>query len=441
MRNKCKSVLIPLLLIVMALVLCACGEQNQFDVNDDNGYTVSVKFDANGGEFTTNCYEIVDSFNIAGMATNSEGLVELALIAPDNSIRGANDTFTAAKNGYFLAGWYEFRNEVVDENGNVTYTYSGKWDFETSRLKVDPNKQYSSADPEVTLYAAWIPMFEVNFLDANGNKVGNSYTFNPTSVQEIQVPQWNEESGAIDMYKFPKVTGQTFVRASYNQDFTDLLGDTLDHPGYVDFETGTAVNPSMNVYVEYKEGDWYRIYNAQQLIDNVSRNGYYELFADLDFTDKDWPATFMYGDFNGKIIGNGHTISNVTIVQKDSGKLRFGLFGALTADASITDVTFQNIVATIQAGTTKAGTFYGLFAGIIDANAELSGVKVLGSTLQIDSGCALLSNDYEFGRICGFGKFEALAAAEITVVAVGDNAESVSIVIDNDGNTLEVEIG
>ena len=130
LRNKCKSALIPLLLLVMALVLCACGDKSQFEVNDDNGYTVSVKFDANGGEFTTNCYEIVDSFNIAGMATNSEGMVELALIAPDNSIRGANDTFTVAKNGYFLAGWYEVRNEVVDANGNVTYTYSGTLSLE-----------------------------------------------------------------------------------------------------------------------------------------------------------------------------------------------------------------------------------------------------------------------------------------------------------------------
>ena len=439
MRNKCKSVLIPVLLLVMTLMLCACGNQSQFDVNDENGYTVSVKFDANGGEFTTNCYEIVDSFNIAGMATNSEGLVELALIAPDNNIRGANDTFTAAKNGYFLAGWYQFRNEVTDENGNVTYTYSGKWDFETSRLKVDPNKQYSSANPEITLYAAWIPMFEVNFLDMDGNQL-DTYTFNPTSVTEILTPQWSEETGAIEMYKFPKQSGKTFVGAYYDLEGTKV-GDTVNHPGSVDLETGTAMNPSMNIYVDYQEGEWYRIYNAQQLINNVSRNGCYELFADLDFTGLEWPATFSYGDFSGKIVGNGKTISNVTIVQKDAGKLRFGLFGSLSATASITDVTFENIVATIQAGIMKSGVAYGLFAGSIDSNAEINGVKILGSTLQIDSGCALMSNDYVFGLVCGTGNAGTFEAAEVTVVAVGDHPESVTIEIDDDGNTLTVKIG
>lgn len=439
MRNKCKSVLIPVLLLVMTLMLCACGNQSQFDVNDENGYTVSVKFDANGGEFTTNCYEIVDSFNIAGMATNSEGLVELALIAPDNNIRGANDTFTAAKNGYFLAGWYQFRNEVTDENGNVTYTYSGKWDFETSRLKVDPNKQYSSANPEITLYAAWIPMFQVNFLDMDGNQL-DTYTFNPTSVTEILTPQWSEETGAIEMYKFPKQSGKTFVGAYYDLEGTKV-GDTVNHPGSVDLETGTAMNPSMNIYVDYQEGEWYRIYNAQQLINNVSRNGCYELFADLDFTGLEWPATFSYGDFSGKIVGNGKTISNVTIVQKDAGKLRFGLFGSLSATASITDVTFENIVATIQAGIMKSGVAYGLFAGSIDSNAEINGVKILGSTLQIDSGCALMSNDYVFGLVCGTGNAGTFEAAEVTVVAVGDHPESVTIEIDDDGNTLTVKIG
>ena len=141
MKNKFKSALIPIMLLMAVLLLCACSGQTQFDKNDEAGYTVSVKFDANGGEFTTNCGEIVDSFNISGMKTNDQGMVELALISPDNTIRGANDTYTVLKNGYFLAGWYESRTETVAENGELTYTYEGRWDFETDRLSVDPNKQ------------------------------------------------------------------------------------------------------------------------------------------------------------------------------------------------------------------------------------------------------------------------------------------------------------
>lgn len=430
-----------MLLLAMALVLCACGEQSQFDVNDEAGYNVSVRFDANGGEFTTNCYEIVDSFNIAGMSTNANGKVELALIAPDNTIRGANDTFTVARNGYFLAGWYATRNESVDASGNVSYTYANKWDFETGRLEVDPTGQYTSAEPVITLYAAWIPMFEVNFYDrGTGEKLG-AYTYNPTSVNAIQVPHWDEETGAIEMYKFPKRNGYTFDGAYYDAAGTNMVEETVNHPGYVDLETGTAVNPSMDLYVDWIEGEWFRIYTAEQMIKNATRSGYYELFADLDFTGLNWPANIMYGDFSGRIMGNGHTISNVTITQTDSGKTRFGLFGSLNAAAQLSDVTFENIVVTIQAGATKSGISYGLFAGSIAEEAQLSGVHVINSTLQIDSGCALLSSDYIFGLICGTGKYSALETADITVVAVGENPESVTIEVDEQNGTLAVTIG
>lgn len=442
MKNKCKSALIPLLLLVMALLLCACGEESQYDINDAAGYTVSVKFDANGGEFTTNCYEIVDSFNIAGMAANANGMVELALIAPDNSIRGANDTFTAAKNGYFMAGWYATRTETTDSEGNVIYTYADRWDFATDRLVVDPNKQYTSANPELVLYAAWVPMFEINFYDRASQELVGSYTFNPTSTKEIVTPKWNEETGAVEMFKFPKRNGYTFEGAYYDLAGAEPIGETVSYPAFEASDNITAAKTAVNVYVDWKEGEWFRIYSAQQLISNATRNGYYELFADLDFTDLSWPATFMYGDFNGKIMGNGHTVSNVTVVQTDSSKLRFGLFGSLTASASITDVTFENIVATIQAGTTKSGTEYGLFAGSIDSNAQLSGVKILGSTLQIDSGCALMSNNYVFGLICGTGNCSVFETAEVTAVAVGNNPEKVTIEVDPaDGNTLTVKIG
>lgn len=441
MKNKCKSVLIPMLLLVMALLLCACGEQSQFDANDEAGYTVSVRFDANGGEFTTNCYEIVDSFNIAGMATNANGKVELALIAPDNTIRGANDTFTAARNGYFMAGWYTTRNEVVDEGGNVSYTYANKWDFENGRVEVDPNGSYSSAEPVVTLYAAWIPMFEVNFYDlATGEKLG-AYTYNPTTVSAINVPQWDAETGAIEMYKFPKRNGYTFDGAYYDAAGTVAAEETVNHPGYVDFETGTAVNSSMDLYVNWMEGEWFRIYTAEQLIKNATRSGFYELFADLDFTGLNWPANLMYGDFSGRIVGNGHTISNVTITQTDASKTRFGLFGSLNAVAQLTDVTFENIVVTIQAGATKSGTAYGLFAGSIAAEAQLSGVRIVGSTLQIDSGCSLMSSDYIFGLVCGMGNYGAAETADITVVAVGENPESVTIEVEETEGTLTVTIG
>ena len=440
MKNKFKSALIPIMLLMAVLLLCACSGQTQFDKNDEAGYTVSVKFDANGGEFTTNCGEIVDSFNISGMKTNDQGMVELALISPDNTIRGANDTYTVLKNGYFLAGWYESRTETVAENGEVTYTYEGRWDFETDRLSVDPNKQYSSAQPELVLYAAWIPMYEIQFYDLETGELRNNYTFNPTGVSTINTPKWSEETGALEMYKFPKRTGYTFDGAFYDAAGTSPVGETVEIPAFEATDVITATKSSINVYVNWKEGEWYRIYTAKQFVENVNRAGCYELFADLDFTDVNWPNAFMYGEFTGKIVGNGHTISNVTITQGDNSKTRFGLFGSLAAGAVLEDITFQNITAVIQSGARTSGIAYGLFAGNISAEAVITDVQIQESQLQIDSSCILTSNDYVFGLLCGMGNYEAIDFSGITVVAVGDNPESVTIEVDETDGTLTVII-
>ena len=430
------------MLLAIAFLFCACGEeQNQYDVNDEAGYNVSVRFDANGGEFTTNCSVIVDAFNISDMATNANGKVELALLAPDNSIRGSTNTYTVAKNGYFLAGWYATRTETTDGEGNVTYTYADKWDFDTGLLEVDPNGTYSSAEPVMTLYAAWVPMFEINFYALGTEELVGTYSYNPTNVDMIQVPQWNTETGAVDMYKFAKRSGYTFNGAYYDAAGTQQILETVEHPGYVDYTTGTAMQSSLNVYVDWLEGEWFHIYNAQQLVDNATRNGCFELCADLDFTDVEWPSLFSYGDFTGTIIGNGHTISNVTIVQTDNARTRFGLFGSLADGAMVEDVIFENVIATIRAGARTSGIAYGLFAGNISTGANLSGVQILSSELQIDSACILTSNDYVFGLICGMGNYSAVETADITAVAVGDNPESVSIQIDPTDGTLQVVIG
>ena len=442
MKNKIKSALLLTVLLMVACLLCACGgEETQFDKNDASGYNVSVKFDANGGEFTTNCYTIVDSFNISGMATNANGKVELALIDPSNALRGANDTYNVAKTGYFLAGWYATRNEVVDANGNVTYTYENKWDFEQGRLEVDPNAGHTASEPVITLYAAWIPMFEINFYDRASGELLKTETYNPTEDVTYYVPVWDTESGAIKMFKFPSKPGYTFDAVYYDAEGTQPATEQLVHTGNVDQATGTAVNPSMNVYVDWIQGEWYHIYTAQQLASNANRTGYYELHADLDFTDVNWPNSFMYGDFSGKIIGNGHTISNVTVVQNNNSATRFGLFGGLVAGAELRDVTFSNITATLQAGVRVSGAAYGLFAGNIAADAVLENVTLSGAKLQIDSDCFFSSSDYVIGLISGMGDISKLTYTDVVCEAVGDAPETVTIELDEQTMIVTVTIG
>ncbi|MBQ3154074.1 MAG: hypothetical protein IJB88_02475 [Clostridia bacterium] len=437
MKHLTKTILLAAL--CLAALLCASGcsaEKTPYEVNNDQQYNISVKYDANGGIFTTNTSVIVDSYNLAELAKNASGKAEIALLSPDNAARG-NDAFSAIKNGYFLAGWYAVRNEVAGGEADA-YTYADRWDFAADRLEVDPNGTYSAETPVLTLYAAWVPLFEVEFYDRASGELISTLTLDPTVKQTVTLPAWSTETGAIDMHDFPEKKGYTFASVSTDASGEQVLeGETFTHPGKLNTENGSAEQSVAKLYIDWTEGEWYRIYTAEQLSDNASLTGHYEICADLDFTDEIWPTSFMYGNFSGEIKGNGYTFKNITVSQTNNSKVNAGLFGHLTEDASITDLTLENVTFTIEKGTRVTGASFGLLAGTISKDAALDGVAIKNSTLQIDSGCYFGVTDYSIGLVCGMGDDSVIETAEITCVSTGENPDSVKIT--TDGNTVTVE--
>jgi len=436
MKLKIKSILIMALCMAAITFITGCrADETPYEINNEENYTVSVKYDANGGIFTTNTSVIVDSYNVTDMSKNGDGLVEIALLSPDDSNRG-NDAFTAINNGHFLAGWYEQRTEVKDSDGNVSYTYSDKWDFENGLLKIDPTKEYNAEEPVITLYAAWVPLFKYEFYTVGTDELVGSYSFDPGVEKELSVPKWDEETGAIEMFKFAEKSGYTFNNAYYENSTDPINSETVVHPGYVDEKTGLAVDPVLKIYVDWLEGEWYRISNVEQLLDNASVKGCYDIIADLDFEGENWPTAFMTGNFAGEFRGNGHTIKNVEFVYNNNSKVNAGLFGNLTENSRISDLTFENINFTIKASMLKVDTGLGLFAGNISNNAQISNVKVLNGTINIDSGCHFGINNYFIGLVCGVGDPNVVDEASIVCKVTGDNPEN--LIVSVEGNEVTV---
>lgn len=435
MRQKIKSLIFVLLAVTFVFLLSGCGEKlTVYESNNLEGYNVSVKFDANGGLFADNVNNlaVVDSFNANGKS-------EIALIAPDDSRRGSN-MVKISKNGHFLAGWYKNRIEKTDENGNVVYEYSGKWDFENDTFKIENDKQYSATEPALTLYAAWVPEFKFEFYSLESGELISSLAHNPLVDKVYSLPKWNEETGILEMYDFPDIKDYTFNKAYYDADGTNEITDeTVVHPGAINEENATATDPILKIYIDWTPGDWYRIYNVSQFKENANLAGCYELFADLDFTDEIWPTSFLYGNFTGEIKGNGHTIKNVDIKQTDNSKVNAGLFGAISDNAKISDVNFENITFTIAKGSRMVGTNYGLFAGKISDKADISGVNILSSHIKIDSSCYFMikPTEYSIGLVCGMGDFSKIDTAHIDCTATGKSPEKVEISVS--GNTVTVD--
>lgn len=437
MKNAMKNAIIVLSVVLTALFAVSCGDASTpYETNDNDNYTVSVKYDANGGFFTTNTSVIVDSYNVNDIPKNANGNVDIALLPPDADERG-NDAFSAVKNGYFLAGWYTERIEQTDKDGNTTYSYSGKWDFERNTLEIDPKKNYSSDKSLLTLYAAWVPLFKIEFYDIGSKELIEEFTYDPTASESIRVPKWNEKTGALDMFDFPEKSGYTYKTAYYDvSKENELVGETVEHCGKVDLATGTAVDPTLKLYVDWTEGEWYRITTADQFIKSFSVDGCYEILADLDFSGKIWPTASMYGNFSGTINGNGHVFKNISVTQTQNSKVNAGIFGQLTEDATIKDITFENASFTIQAGT-RVPANYGLFAGTVSANATVEGVKLVAGTLMIDSSCYFGVDDYSIGLVCGSGNDKCIEEPDITCTAVGDKPERIKITVDGNKVTLE----
>lgn len=433
MNLKIKAFLMAFLILLTVTCMAGCGQEDTpYQINDAENYSVSVKYDANGGTFTTNTSVIVDSYNISEMTPGSDGQVDIALLAPDDTRRG-NDAFTAINNGYFLAGWYTERTETSSGD----YAYSGKWDFESDTLAVDPAKTYTAAEPVVTLYAAWVPMFQIEICALGTGEVLDTITYDPTTGKEILIPAWDQETGAINMYDFPERSGYTFNGAYYDAQGTQSVDTAaVVHPGTVDYASGVAKDASMKLYVDWMEGEWYHIYNVEQFLDNASVNGSYVIHADLDFTDEIWPSSLMYGNFTGTIQGNGHTFKNIQLEQTNNSKVNAGLFGNLTETAAISDLTLENVTFTVKAGTRVNGTSYGLLAGTIAADAKLTNVSITSGKILIDSGCYFGTDNYAIGLLCGMGTAD-VDASNITCEATGTAPETVKITVTDGTVTLE----
>lgn len=435
MNFKKKAIITAVLLFVIVLMAAGCSNvTNAYDINDSEGYSFSVKFDSNGGYFQEGVYTIVDSYDLDQIPADSDGMKKIPLLDPADKSRGENNFFTV-KSGvkdHFLVGWYTERTQVgVDSEGNPQYTYSGRYDFEKDYLTADPDKTYKSSEPQVTLYAAWLPIFNIEIYDRTSGELLSSIPYNPMESKEINLPYWDDSTGLINMNGFPKREGYTFDNVYLSADSTEpISGTTIDHCAVINYENATVENTTLKLYTDWLEGDWYHIYTADQFANNINLNGHYVIYNDLDFADAIWPSTYMYNKFNGTIQGNGYTIKNVNIKQNDANKNLAGLFGSISETAKISDVTFENVEFTISKGPRVQDTAYGLFAGAVTDGATLENVKLTQSKLLISSDFMSLTDSYYIGLVCGLGTAD-LETDGISFEVTGNNPDAIKLIEEN----------
>ena len=441
MKTKIRSriTLIFALVLILAAAGCftACSQWNTpYKSLNGNGYTVSVRFDANGGSFANSPEEVfvIDVFNLDTMKTDANGNKVTPLITPDDPVR-EDKAFGISKTGYYFAGWYSSCEPRVDENGNALdefgvptsvsgkeqgLVYSGLWDFDKDLLTVDPDKKYSADESVMTLYAAWIPYTSYEIY-APGED-GKFEKIESLSAIELALPKWNEKTGKIDMKKFPKIDGKTLDTIYLDEQLTQVAPETVR--GDVDYENGTTLTQTVKLYTTWLDGDWYKISSANQIYKISDIDGHYLISADLDFSSEIWPDAFSSGSFKGGFYsadGRTYKISNVSVIQGNNSAQFGGLFGSLESGATIENITFENITYTLKAGSRRGGASFGLLAGKVAADAVFEGVTVSGK-LVISDEC-FPQKEYVIGLLFGTGYNAQLDFSSIRLDVDGDESK------------------
>ena len=466
--------------LAFTCALAGCSELTEIEKNEKAGYVVSVTYDGNGCEILgRKGVTITDMFKPSNYQKDANGTVSIKLVEPTKR-KSDGEYITLVMQDYSFVGWYQnaevrtvdgvpvdwdgkqlelkdgayYYTDVFDAEGKPkqatpAYNYSGYWDFENDRVT------YNEAEDDkisMTLYAAWVPYYEFHYYyDNNGSweEMSTVTSFDYVTTQQkndeadtIYVPTWENGNGALvykhqyqnyNVYTFPSISGTTFAKAYSDANRTQEITESLKHSGTLVVASGSekslvVENRIQNVYVEYSEGEQYRITKAEQLIAHATATGYYEIAGDLEFapTNEDgkvtslgWPIAFSTGEFSGKIYGKDGkavTFNNVT-VDYSAGRTYGGLFGKITKDAVIENVTFVNpTVNLINTGSRNNGASYGLLAGEIETGATLS-VTLTGGTFKI--GAIGRAEDLSFHLLAN-GDTTGVTTDEIRFVLYGE---------------------
>ena len=424
------AVLASIAIIIGIVVAIVNANKTYFDTYEKEGYTVSVVFDSNGGTFKGSKSSIVDLFRPEDAIDGS-----ITLLAPDDVRRDKNNVMQVTNPGYFLAGWYTERTPIDENNPDAGYTYSGKWDFESNKLRISSNTEYSVDEPALTLYAAWVPYynFEIYTTDENGN----SYLLSTVSDLNLTIPEWHDGDVTLGMDNFPVRDGYTLVSVDYTE--AGVIETQTEKKKFItgkwDEKTATSLTPTIKLYTEWKEGKTYKIHSASDLIKNADLNGYYELYADLDFKDLEWPTTFLNGEFNGKIFGKNHTVSNVSFDSTSRSRISNGLFASLGENAYIENVNFANVTHTIDLSDVVQDANFGLLSGSAKDGAGFKNVTVSGSLVFGDNCSGLIGrSDFTVKTVIASGDTTGITAGKITVVKKNEGNTGFNLKTEADGN-------
>lgn len=473
MKKRLKTIL-ALLILGVACFIAGCSSETKLEKYQKQGYTIMVTYDGNGGSFLNRQgVTLIDLFRPTDYQMDENQEVHIKLMEPTVGRPSTGQSeVTLTKQQHFFAGWYKNRELRTDVDGTVLnakgerlqevdgkyflegtetesepgYIYSDYWDFANDTI------DYKQSDGlfAMTLYAGWVPYYEFayyyrvegttewNYVESSyfDYKVTNEENSKTHDKDTIWIPGYkggaamdhNHAYANTSLYQFPKVSGTTFKAAYTDKDCTQQITDSFEHQGTLDLQSGIGVDLVQNIYIEVEQGERFKIRTAQEFVTNAKTDGIYEIQADLDFTDLEWPTALMFGKFTGKIYsvgqdGETYKFSNILAEGSSTAAANGGLFGEIAETATVKNVQFINAMVdfakvAMPKGETQAN--FGFFAGYVHEDADVSGVTVGGKLRfgDFDVSSASEVNDCHV-NVVGNGELTGVTHTTVTVETYG----------------------
>jgi len=281
------------------------------------------------------------------------------MLIVDPNVLETDEKDMISKNGYHIEGWYQSKNVLAD--GTVDYT--DKWDFSKDRMNING----------VTLYAKWeenrIYTYELYYRNENNEEV---------FLDKYEVEEGEKFSDIFLDNK--KVEGYTSL--GYLDENGEEWDKNFTHPGG---DNDLAVK----LYLNLVEGEYTVVKTAREFTSALTRNEDIYLCNDIDMDGK----KLCYEKYSGKILGNGHTISNFEIdydstrnglkgelddLNGTSNHLYISLFFELN-DATLIDLSFEDFVIDVDTSFNMIKYIIIAPLAITSSNATLDNVKLSGN--------------------------------------------------------------
>ena len=431
-KNSFRQPLILLILILAASIfLGGCATTGKPPNPGDWGYDCLVTYNALGG--VVNNREVRETFYMK----NSY------LFEPSGS---TNMLIEPIRDGYILVGWYTDKEDVVAEDGSISYLFKeeNRWDFDTDRVEED-----------MTIYARWIPQGKVKYVDpetdevkfskditgndaiqpltpaaealiAKPGKTFDGYYANseltipfPFGEFEFREPILSNEEVYAQLFElFPDYFEEIeYVEPEEDQeteyDTSDLFINKLGYALTTDDETALSeiraakdaiyeesisyyMENAANriIYLKYSDGRYIQVSKASDL-KALGKTGFlgidksgneidgYIIMNDIDFAGE---TLAMADSFSGKIVGNGYTLKNIKLRLKskkmDQDKHKDIALFNELNGAEIENVIFENAI--VELDVNSGISIDAAFLAIKSTDSVLTNVKF--TSLSLTSG-------------------------------------------------------